>query len=142
MGTEPAPAPPVEDEVERSILGLPQEAAGALCYALMWASGFAFFALERRNAIVRYHAAMAVLVFVPVHLFLLVLAAVIVMAAPGVIWVKFAVWAFYAIVSLAVLALWIWMIVAAWRGRKTEVPIVSQFANRLVEWTTPEEEFE
>lgn len=132
--------PVTGDRMPKTGLGLPQDIACAACYALTWLSGFGFFLLERRDPLVRFHAALSVLFFVPIQLFLLGFYAILALAAPTTVWVKFVVWTIYGLLLTAVVVLWVLLLVRAYRCWKPEIPVLSRLADRLVEITTPEEE--
>ncbi len=49
--------------MERTSIGLTENVAGVLCYALGWVSGLIFILLEPENKFVRFHAAQSMIVF-------------------------------------------------------------------------------
>ena len=42
--------------MEKTSIGLTENVAGLLCYALGWISGIVFFLIEPENKFVRFHA--------------------------------------------------------------------------------------
>lgn len=121
-------------------LGLPQDLENVLCYALQWLTGFFFLLAERKDPLVRFHATLSVLIFVPVQMVLIVWIMFWTAAVPArAIWLNYLVWASYAVLALGILAVWAWLMRAAYRCSKPAIPGLSRLAERVVELTTPPE---
>lgn len=133
MADEPAANP-------KTAIGVPQNIACATSYVLTWLSGFFWLIAERRDEVVRTHAAISIIIFVPVQLVLGALFLILTYAVPLTGWVRFVVWGVYAVPALASLGVWGWLISLGWRGRKPEIPHVTKWAKRVVELTTADEE--
>ena len=49
----------------KTSMGLEENVAGALCYALIWITGIIFFFMEKENKTIRFHAMQSILTFIP-----------------------------------------------------------------------------
>lgn len=113
--------------------GLDPNVAAALSYALLWVTGLIFYLVEKDNRFVRFHAlqsiffSIAVLVlFGGLGAFLALFQAVpvvnIVMSTLGSI-VSF-------LLRIAVFAVWILLMVRAYRGERYHLPVVGDMAEQ------------
>ena len=114
-----------------SSTGLPSRVAAPLAYAGWWITGAIFWAVERRDAYVRFHAAQACVAFGAIAVavaMLSVMAAVSVVVMPK----AFGVWVWAAMLGWgAGVLLWI---VAMWNaatGRVWRIPVAARLADRL-----------
>ena len=111
--------------MNNSSTGLPENVAGALCYALGFLSGLIFLIVERRSLFVRFHALQALMAFG-----IIAVAGIVVQILPGIGA------ALSFVLNIVALALWIVCMVQAWQGRRWKLPLVGdeaeKQANRMV----------
>ena len=93
--------------MEKTSTGLTENVAGLLCYVLGWVSGLVFALIEQESKFVRFHAFQSIIVFVA-----LTVAGFILSWIPFI--GSFLVW----VIWLLGLALWIVLMVKAYRGEK------------------------
>lgn len=111
--------------------GVDARLASVLCYAGWWVTGLVFLFAERRHRGVRFHAAQSLLVFGVLS--------VIMLASGGASAVAFfvdgpsfrllqvagnAVW-------LGAVALWLVLLLKAWRGETVRLPLVAALADKI-----------
>jgi uncharacterized membrane protein len=99
--------------------GLKPNVAGLLCYLLFWVTGLELLFVERNDKFVRFHAIQSIIVFGA----LTVLFAFVFIPVVG--------WIFGWLSLALTLFLWIMLMVEAFRGKKTKVPIAGKFAERI-----------
>ncbi len=114
-------------------VGLPENAAGALCYALWWITGIIFLLIDNRPS-VRFHAAQSIVVFggltVVNFLFSLIFGAGMFF---GGVWVGLSAgWLLVTIVHLLGFVLWIVCMVMAAQGKRFEIPVAAGIAQSIV----------
>ncbi len=102
--------------------------AGALCYVLVWLTGFIFALIEKKNIFVRFHAWQSVMVFGVID------AAIVgswsmLFAVEGRV-VGFFGAAFIILFFLVRPGLWLILIIQAARGRMWRLPGVGRWAER------------
>ena len=114
-----------------STTGLTTRTAAVLSYLGWWVTGLIFWAVERRDAHVRFHAAQATVAFGGLAILIVLLGGLglvmlsfaprgflVLVGAAGVIWV--------ASVGLWIAALW-----QAGRGKRWRIPLAARFADTL-----------
>jgi len=111
--------------------GLPDHVAGTLSYALGAITGILFFVLDRHRPFVRFHALQAIgitVVWIALMVALTVVGLVLAVV-PVLGWLVdlLLVLGF----SLLGFALWIWLMVQAWRGQQWEFPILGAWIRRM-----------
>lgn len=99
--------------------GFDQNFAAALTYALGAVTGIVFLIVEKENRFVRFHALQSTIVFL-----IALMLDVLVRNAP--LAARFMHWIFV----LAVLVLWIFLMVRAFRGEAYKLPYVGEWAER------------
>nr|QNO52254.1 hypothetical protein BPDGFPMF_00013 [Methanosarcinales archaeon ANME-1 ERB6] len=99
----------------RTSMGLEENIAGLLCYALGWITGIVFLVLEKENKFVRFHAMQSLVTFLPLSL----------IASIG--------WAISSLVGILALILWLVMMFKAYQGEMYKLPIVGDFAEKQIE---------
>jgi uncharacterized membrane protein len=111
--------------------GLADHVAGTLCYALGPITGILFFVLDRHRPFVRFHALQAI--GITIVWIALSVALTIVGMALAVIPVLGWLADFLLVMGVSLLgfALWIWLMVQAWRGNRWEFPAVGPQVNRI-----------
>ncbi len=114
-----------------SSIGLPTRTAVLLAYSGWWITGAIFWFLERRDPVVRFHAAQAMVVFGVAALLTLLFAA---LAAASLSFMPSLFGFFVAAASLTWLAgLLLWM-TAMWKatsGDEWRIPVAAPWADRL-----------
>ena len=106
------------DELKRTSLGLDENVAGALAYALGWVTGLGLFFIERENTFVRFHALQSAIVF----------------GALCVLWfvglsIPFFGWMLSFLVIPPVSAvLWLLLMFKAYQGERFELPFAGRIA--------------
>jgi uncharacterized membrane protein len=104
----------------------PNVAAG-LSYLGTWLTGLIFFLIEKQNRFVRFHAMQSILTFAAFTVLYIV--ASIVFALPFLSIVGCFI---TPLIGLAGLALWIVCMVQAFQGKYFKLPIVGDYAERIV----------
>lgn len=111
--------------------GLPDHVAGTLAYALGPLTGILFFVLDRHRPFVRFHALQAIGITI-VWIVLSVALTIVGMALAVIPVLGWLVDVLLVMgVSLLGFALWIWLMVQAWRGNRWEFPLVGPQVNRI-----------
>jgi len=119
-------------EPTASTTGLPTHTASTLAYMGWWVTGLIFWVVERRDELVRFHAAQATIAFG--GLALLILAC----AAFGLLMLTFAPAAFSVFLGAAVVAwtlsvlLWILALWKASHAERWRIPIAARLADHFV----------
>jgi len=130
----------MEARIPKTAIGMPQDLACASAYVFTWLSGFFWLLVEKRDVLVRTHAATSILVFVPLKIALLLLYGIIAYLVPAIAWVRFVAWSLYGVVALGVVAFWGWLILQGYRCLTPKLPVVSRLAEKIVAASTLEEE--
>lgn len=129
MTTEDCPVEPggwVEEKggmtVGKTSLGIDDNLAGMLCYALGWVTGIVFLVVEKESKYVRFHAVQAIATFLPLMIVAWVLAFIpfIGMVVSALLWI------------LAVV-LWLILMIKAYQGERYKLPVVGDLAERQAE---------
>jgi uncharacterized membrane protein len=115
----------------QSSTGVEPRLASLLCYSVWWLSGLVFLLIEREHRGVRFHAAQAVLLFGAVSAMLVALGAASVLAFVVSASGYRALQALSNLIWLGAAAVWLVLMLRAWRGETWRVPIVAAFADRL-----------
>ena len=119
-----------------STTGIDARLASVLSYSVWWGTGILFLILERRDRLVRFHAAQAVVLFGSVSLLLALLGASSAVALAVSSQAYPVVRALGNLVWVAGVVLWLVLVVRAWRGDTWRVPLVATLADGLVERTS------
>jgi uncharacterized membrane protein len=99
----------------KTSLGLEQNLAGALSYAVGWVTGLIFLLTEKENKFVRFHAMQAIITFGFLNLLVLI---------PIVGWML------SPFVALLTFALWLVSMLKAYQGEKFHLPIAGEIAEK------------
>ena len=113
------------DNLKKTSLGLDENLAGALAYALGWITGLAFLLTERENRFVRFHALQSTIVFG-------VLCALwfVGLSIPLLGWLI----SFIVIPPLSAV-LWLLLMFKAYQGERFKLPFAGDIAERaLLSW--------
>ena len=106
--------------MHKTSLGADEHVASAVCYLFGWITGLIFIFAETENRTIRFHAWQSFFVFVCLQV-LIGLCLVI----------PFIGWFFLLpMVSLGYLVLWLFLIVAAYQGKKIVLPFFGPIAER------------
>jgi uncharacterized membrane protein len=106
------------DPVNRTSIGLDENVAGALAYALGWISGVALLIVERENEFVRFHALQSTIVFGA-------LSAVwfFGVSIPLLGWIVS-----FVIIPPVSAVIWLMMLFKAYRGERFRLPVAGKIA--------------
>lgn len=127
----------------RTGMGLDENVAGALTYLVGFVTGMVFYALEKENAFVRFHAAQSMATFGLVLVGMIGL--VVVGTLVSVLFTAGSTGGFLVgtIVTLALtlvgfvlvagsFGLWLYLVVRAYQGKTPRIPVAAGIADRLV----------
>jgi uncharacterized membrane protein len=131
---EPEPSVPSRKEPS-PYTGLAPNVAGALCYLLGPITGVLFLVLEKRDRFVRFHAAQSIGISVALIIFWVGygIISTVLTAIPIVEWlVAIFLFLFSAVVGLAGIVLWLFLMYRAWSGDEWEIPWVGEHARRIL----------
>jgi uncharacterized membrane protein len=118
-----------------STTGLTSRTASVLSYLGWWVTGLIFWAVERRDAVVRFHAAQSVITFGGLALIIIALGAF------GLLMLSFAPsgFLFFAVAALIVWAgsvvLWLVALWQASQGKRLRIPLAAGLADSWSNWT-------
>ena len=114
---------------EKSSLGLDTDLACVLCYVAGPLSGGLMLLLEKRDVLIRFHAVQSCLLFAPsfvlIPIFFLI-------PLPNSAVFRFIYYMVGGVLILATIALYFWIVPAAWRLERKRLPIVGKMADRYV----------
>lgn len=116
--------------------GLNARNEAVFSYLLGWFSGLIFFLIERRNRFVRFHAAQSFITFGVIFIVYVVLRLL-----GGIPLIGFLLSPILGVVTFIVLTLafltWLFLMFQAYRGNYFRLPIVSSYADSLVDRFSP-----
>ena len=132
VGGAPAASPQPGASTGAQTGGLDDNVAGLLCYLAGWITGVIFLVLQpyNQNKTIRFHAFQSIFVcvgLVAVYIVLGIVAAIMGMISSvlgGLIGM------FIPLVGLASFGLWVYLMVAAYQGKKFKVPIIGEMAEK------------
>ncbi len=115
--------------------GMDAKNEALVSYFLWWLTGIFFFLFERKNRFVRFHAAQSTVLFGIVTILLLIFKVV------GLIWLigpllSPLLGCATTIVLIAAGLLWLFLMLMAYRGSAIHLPIIGEYAEKMVEKTT------
>jgi len=113
-------------EKKKTSMGLDENVAGALCYALGFITGIVFLVMEKDNKFVKFHAIQSIATFLP-------LMAIGWIISSSMLWSWSMIWLVGIISSLLFLIeliLWLVLIMKAFQGEKFKLPIVGDIAEK------------
>jgi uncharacterized membrane protein len=117
----PATAQPQMDE----------NVAGTLCYVLGWLTGLIFYFIDKRPY-VRFHAAQSIVVFGGLHIIMFALGAFFGLSLLTGGWTGFSIgFAFYRLLDIVALVLWIMLMIKAHQGQRFRVPFAADIAESI-----------
>ncbi|NHN43591.1 DUF4870 domain-containing protein [Halorubellus sp. JP-L1] len=121
--------------------GLESNLAGALAYLFGALTGILFYVLEPEDEFVRFHAAQSIAL--SVGFFVLAIASTIVTSILGVLagsgtgaglafgLVSLVVSLLWLVVALAGFGLWLFLMLRAYQGERTRIPVLADVADRI-----------
>ena len=112
--------------------GLSARTEAILGYLFWWLGGLVFFVIERKNRFVRFHAAQSIIFFGGVSVLLEALRLISLIPLLGFLLsipLSFA----GTIITVIAIVTWLFMMFQMYRGRNFRIPIVSEYADRLVD---------
>ncbi|WP_207587219.1 hypothetical protein [Halomontanus rarus] len=132
----------VKPEPAETESGLDENVAGALSYLFGFVSGLIFFVIEDDNQFVRFHAAqsivvsgLAVLAFITLSIVGVVFTTIMSISTStfiigtlislflGLVWL---------VLTLGGFGIWVYLVVTAYQGKTTRLPVVAGIADKLV----------
>lgn len=119
-----------------STTGLDERLASVLCYSAWWITGLLFLVIERQHRGIRFHAAQSLVLFGLLSLLLVGLGALSALALMVSSQAYQAARALADALWIGAAALWLVLVVRAWRGEPWRVPLVATLADRIVETTS------
>ncbi len=108
---------------QKTSTGLQENVACLLCYLFSWITGLVFFLIEKENKTVRYHAVQSMLIG----------ACLVVVNVVSNILGRIPVLGFILslVISIATLALYIYLLVTAYQGKMMKFPVISEQAEKF-----------
>jgi uncharacterized membrane protein len=116
--------------------GLDERLAGVLCYSVWWITGGLFLLLERQHRTIRFHAAQSVVLFGTISALLIGLGALSALALVLSSATYQLMRVFGDLLWVGAAALWLVLVLRAWRGEVWRVPLVAALADRLEDRTS------
>ena len=105
----------------KTSLGMDENVEGLLCYVLGWLTGIIFLVAEKKSKFVKFHAAQSLITFVGLMVLVFIFA-----------WIPFIGWAIAAIIDIISFILWILLMYKAYKGEMYKLPVVGDFAEKMV----------
>ena len=111
--------------------GMAENVAGTLCYVVGWITGLIFLLVDKRPY-VRFHATQSIVVFGGLHIVLIAMGMFFGFSLLAAGWAGFSLgWAFYSLIELLSLILWILLMVKAYQGVRFRVPFAANLAESI-----------
>jgi len=121
----------------KTSMGLEENVAGALCYALIWITGILFFFMEKENKTIRFHAMQSILTFIPLTILGWILGWIGAPSIggygyynysynpgiPALVWLSWAIW-------IITVLLWLILMFKAYNGEKFKLPVIGDIAEK------------
>jgi uncharacterized membrane protein len=108
-----------------------ENVAGTLCYVLGWITGLIFYFIDKRPY-VRFHATQSIVTFGGLHILSFVIGIFFgVSLLSGGLGGFSMGYAFYSLIGLVELILWILLMIKAYQGERFRVPIAADLAEKL-----------
>jgi len=116
-------------DLGKTTIGMEANLAGALAYLLGLITGILFFAIEKENKFVRFHAMQSILFCVA--WIILGVALSVLMTIPVLGWIISILG--YLIIGLGGFILWLFIMYKAYQGEQYLLPVVGEIALRQVQ---------
>jgi uncharacterized membrane protein len=105
--------------------------AATLSYALGWLTGLIFYLIDKRPY-VRFHAAQSMVVFGSLHILTFIIGAFFGLSMMAGAWAGFSLgFAFYRILNLIAVVLWIVLMIKAHQGERFRVPVAANVSESI-----------
>ena len=103
--------------------GLAENVAAALCYVLGLITGILFLILTpyNKNPLIRFHAFQSIFLNV---------ACIVASIVLNIVFIMLHLWSLTPLISLAILALFVYMLVMAYQGKKIVLPVIGPLAQQ------------
>jgi uncharacterized membrane protein len=122
---------PTDEFAGETSTGVDARLSALLCYLAWWVSGIVFLVIEQRHEAVRFHAAQSIVLFGGLSVVIFLMA----MASFGMLFVSpeafQAAYTLSFLLSLASVALWLFVMLRIFKGESWHVPFAGDFAARL-----------
>jgi uncharacterized membrane protein len=120
--------------IDSTSTGLNARTEALLSYLFGWVSGLVFFVIERKNKYVRFHAMQSFLYFGSLAIILGILkllGAILgsIFLIGGLFSILFGF--LFFVVGFVVVVSWLYLMLQAYRGKKTKIPFFGDFAERF-----------
>ena len=102
-------------------IGLDENIVAALCYVGFWITGIIFLLIEQDNKFVRFHAMQSLMIFLPLSLIVFLVA-----------WVPYVGWVIADFMGFPSIFLALLLAFLAFRGMKFKIPVIGNYAYRLI----------
>jgi uncharacterized membrane protein len=113
-------------------LGMRTRTAGWLSYLLGWVTGLIFFLLEKENRFVRFHATQSILFFGGISILEAIISFFEMLSNYTFIHV-YGVGLFSSVLGLVSFIFWIVLMVRASKGMYYKLPVIGDFADKLID---------
>ena len=102
---------------------------GLLCYLVGWITGIIFYATEKENQFIRFHALQSIFTFGG----LMILSILVNTLLSAVLWRLWALFSFInTIISLATAFLWIFLMYKAYKGERYKLPFIGDIVEKYI----------
>ncbi len=107
-------------DLGKSSTSLDPNVAALLSYLGGFVTGIVFFAIEKENKFVRFHALQSVITFAAIFILQAVLVSM------------FSAYMLVNLLNLASLALWVLLMIKAYQGEKFKLPVIGDIAEKKI----------
>lgn len=105
--------------MNKTSLGIDENIAGLLCYALAFVTGIVFLVVEKKSSFVKFHAMQSTITFIALFIVNIIL-----------MWIPFFGWMLSSVIGLVSLILWLVLMLKAYQGEKFKLPIIGDIAEK------------
>ena len=112
---------------DESATGLEPNVAGFLCYGIWWITGIVFLLVEKEDQFVRFHAMQSIVIFGAIHAVIIALSVFGFIPFVGIVFRIL-----MAVLGLASLGLWVFLMLKAYQGERYKLPYAGEFAERFL----------
>jgi len=131
--TQPVSQPTTSLKVTAPVMGttLPSNISGAICYFAGWLSGIVFLFLAKGDRFVLFHAWQSIITSGSTTLVIILLVLLPPVQASSIQY--WAIYIFQWLFALLVIFLWIFLMLRAYKGHTTRVPLAGNLARKLAD---------
>ena len=112
-----------QNDLGKTTTGINPAMSGLLCYLGGFVTGIIFYALEKENKFIRFHAMQSIVVFGGLFIINLALGFILPWMLSGLV---------STIIGLLSFILWIVLMIKAYQGEKFKLPIAGEVAEKHV----------